>query len=891
MDKTSYFFTFQCGVCHPGGAAAQYDRVGNKYFDRSTGLFGYGSGVAALPAEAKLDGDYGFIAPKPMPDGTAPGTPMLANGWKKNGVLEPDCFLCHLSGYQWKNRSATIAGGSGITTNSKGQAVVAFEWAPAVGAGWGVATIAASPPFPPTASDVWIDYELGITSGTLVDVGGKLVIPAAKIGKTPETNCRGCHSTPDTRKSGRTLLDETDVHKKADINCTTCHPAYSKTDSAGNLVLDAKGNRYSEHAFGKGNITIGSVDNFNDGADLRSCAGCHLGTDLPPIGPGQPLAVAPPDPTKAHGAKGIPTFHFDALACQACHIRYLEDDAGSTGLQVPDLIIEMTSNGTQNTSGWQVYFTGGDAASPKAYDPLNPNAADPNLAGQPYRWYPGLRFWNTKVTTMKPLVTAWFGEWLGGAGNSAQIRPITLRLVRKALTGAYPAGSARLASLPLTSGGAPGTVPILYKRDEIKASLLALRDASDTANNVAGADTDIVVNPVMVRAEKVYYLDASGEMQVFESTVGESHDFAVNHNVVPKRADPYVKPGPYGAGGCADCHSPTSAFFNGLQLADPAQYDYGDPATPNAGKPVYKPHWEHIGYSESRAGELTGVEAKLYVNPRGSGRVTSPIGIDCVDGKMGGCTADGAVGSAVVLTAAPGLGMVPSWTGCTVNPSNRNECTVTMPAAKTTWFELVAASVSVSFNYPPAGPKSPSPGFIATVSGTAGNVSSGAPANLNCTTGNYGTCSAQVASGTVVSVTATPGAGSRFVRWEVCAGSCQQLTSPTIDVTSPASGATSITATFESDGSIPPPPPPSLIVVVDGRGTVTDTSGTKLSCRWGDNGDCIEYMASAGDGITLVATPDAGKSFVSWSGCTSVSGTSCTVTVTRNQSVRATFTW
>src|SRR5512139_1657818 len=123
MDKGSFFFTANCGVCHPGGAATQYDRNGRLYYDRATSLFGYGGGVASLPAAAagqpptgaQLDGDYGFVNP-------ANGVPGVAN-WSKTGVLEADCLMCHLNQYatapgtanhnaglSWHKRTATLRG-------------------------------------------------------------------------------------------------------------------------------------------------------------------------------------------------------------------------------------------------------------------------------------------------------------------------------------------------------------------------------------------------------------------------------------------------------------------------------------------------------------------------------------------------------------------------------------------------------------------------------------------------------------------------------------------------------------------------------------------------------------------------------------------------------------
>jgi hypothetical protein len=615
MDKSSFFFTANCGVCHPGGAAMQYDRNGKLYYDRNTSTYGYND-AATLPATAQLDGDYGFINP-------TTGVPTTAN-WAKTGVTEADCLMCHMTrfatapgtanhnaGVSWHKRSALLRGFS-----QAGMAGVAnFDSAPTAGAGWASVTYVAGQS-PPMGSAATINYGLGITAGTLTtDASGNLQIPAAVIGSSQDGNCRLCHSVPDGKKSGRTLLATTDVHVAKGVGCTRCHEA--KNDGA----LDALGmGKANPHQIGKGDITIGSVRNDLDNT-VKDCAACHLG--------GGDLQA--PNPTEKHAA--IPGFHFGFMKCQVCHIRHMDDDGLAAPTQdIPELVIEMSSNGTQNVSVWSAYL---------GTDPLDPSK---DLAGwtppytsaagsRPFRWYPAVRWYKGKLTTVKPLYTAWFGEWLSGTGNDASIRPIPLRLVRKALANNYASGSARLASLVLTPGSKVASgAPILHKKAEIKVFLEAMRDAADTSNPDT-TQNDIVLRPVLVRAEKVYYLNAAGEVEYFESAVGESHDFAVNHNVVVKRdeANPVVNPGPYGAGGCNDCHGPSSPFFYGKQLHEPAQYDYLDEAgtvpNPDAGKPSYVTHHEMMGYTDLRAGELTGSLVPVIFRVVGAGSGDHP-GLD-----------------------------------------------------------------------------------------------------------------------------------------------------------------------------------------------------------------------------------------------------------------------
>ena len=853
MDKTSFFFTANCGVCHPGSAATKFDRGGKLYFDRATGTYGY-NGAATLPASAQLDGDYGFINP-------STGIPGTAN-WAKTGVLESDCLMCHMNsryatgpgtanadnGLSWFKRAGALRGLS-VT------GLANFDVAPTAGAGWATVGYVAGQS-PPMASSLTVNYELGITAGTLVEqLDGTLAIPLTTIGGARDANCRACHSTPDGKKSGRTLLPTTDVHVAGAVGCTRCHT----TPNSG--TLDALGVAMANsHQIGKGDITIGSVRNDLDGT-VNDCAECHLGG-------ADPLA---PNPTQRHAA--IPAQHFTFMKCQVCHIRHLDDDPVSATAEIPDIAYDMASNGTQNASAWNQYL---------GTDPLDPARNLPELTGRPFRWYPGVTYYKGKLTTVKPLWTAWYGEWLAGEGNSAVIRPLTLRLVRKALTGAYAPGSPRLASLPLTPGTKVTTgAPILHRKDEIRAFLLALRDASDTANPDTAAN-DIVVRPVLVRADKVYYLNASDQVEYFESIVAESHNFAVNHNVVTMRdpLNPVVTPGPYGAGGCNDCHGPRSQFFYTKQLSEPAQYDYldarGTIPNPEAGHPEYVSQYELMGYSETRAGLLSGTLAAVSLQVYGTyGSVTVSDGTR-TQTCTSGCTFGATPGSIVTFTAtASGGGTFSGFMGCTAG-ATPGTCAV---VASTPTSGLTNTPVAVRADFlPPPPPAEPTAFNLGVSIRGQGNVSGG---GIDCRS-NAGTCWLMNAPiGTTVTLTATGGVnGYTFGSWSGCGSvSGDQCT---VTVTK----HTLVTATFN-----PPPPPPeptafTLAVSIGGQGNV---SGGGIDCR-SNAGTCWLPNVPTGTTVTLTATGGInGHTFGGWSGCGSVTGNQCTVTVTKNTLVTATY--
>src|SRR5947208_2348133 len=100
-------------------------------------------------------------------------------------------------------------------------------------------------------------------------------------------------------------------------------------------------------------------------------------------------------------------------------------------------------------------------------------------------------------------------------------------------------------------------------------------------------------------------------------------------------------------------------------------------------------------------------------------------------------------------------------------------------------------------------------------------------------------------------------------------------------------GATTITATDGSGGSasttLTVTDRVTLSVVRTGIGTGS-VSGPGISCGT----DCSEPY-DRGTSVTLTASPASGATFTGWSGCDTVSGTTCTVTMNAARVVTATF--
>jgi hypothetical protein len=137
--------------------------------------------------------------------------------------------------------------------------------------------------------------------------------------------------------------------------------------------------------------------------------------------------------------------------------------------------------------------------------------------------------------------------------------------------------------------------------------------------------------------------------------------------------------------------------------------------------------------------------------------------------------------------------------------------------------------------------------------------------------------SAEFSANAVVTLTATPDEGHRFVSWQGCTGVANTCV-VTMNV------ARSITATFEAVED-PGPTPPIVNVVVTGNGTVvSDPAGI-------DTPESATFEFTDGASVTLTATPGVGAEFIGWGGACAAAGTdpTCTLTVDGTKNVEANF--
>ncbi len=243
----------------------------------------------------------------------------------------------------------------------------------------------------------------------------------------------------------------------------------------------------------------------------------------------------------------------------------------------------------------------------------------------------------------------------------------------------------------------------------------------------------------------------------------------------------------------------------------------------------------------------------------GNGTVTSnPTGIDCTSTTASsGCQASFITGTQVTLIATSGPdSQFAGWSGAC---SGTGDCTVTMNQSRN------VGAVFVQIADP----------FTVMLSGTGTGKVTSNPSGISCSNDGFSSdqaCSTEFIRTTPVTLTATPGPDSEFVRWT---GGC---VGTALTCTTTAQGAKNVTAEFRLGRR-------GLTVSRSGNGTgvITSSSGG-IDC-----GTSCSAEYDLGTTITLTATAQLGSEFAGWTGACSGDTPSCEVKIDEAKSVTAQF--
>ncbi len=347
-----------CTTCHTGGGYGEYDRDGIRYDQKNV-------------ADIKLyDGDY--YEPHVM-NGESH---LMLWDWKKSGVVEADCMVCHVDIPSMKvpensgleavlsptgTRTQFISQGffrqaaSGLLemmVNSDGKNLMTVERAMQPNPGMhGQPGVGESMQFVLDANGMpkfnW--------HTDAFDANGRAVIPMLRF--PANENCMQCHLTSNSRRGfygfgesaeatitsvGEDAADgvleddyQDDVHKgkvfiddngqsRAIENCNSCHSKQYFKSNLASIDLDAN------HDFMKGNSDMDVRNDLDFAPNAKSCELCHMNTKSPIIPSGhKTLLEAHRELWKGNGDMAgyskesltqITQTHFDVVSCQACHI-------------------------------------------------------------------------------------------------------------------------------------------------------------------------------------------------------------------------------------------------------------------------------------------------------------------------------------------------------------------------------------------------------------------------------------------------------------------------------------------------------------------------------------------------------------------------------------------
>ncbi len=505
-----------CGECHVGGGAMEYV----PYSDMDARVSLRDIDTADVNGAGPIDTEvttFNYLIDIYDLDGDGDQGEVLAVDWDDTGVMEKDCFLCHLEGYNYEARvemlrefridaSRTVAAGLGEKDDT-------LSWGDA---GYGT-----------TVSY----YSAGDDAPIVVDeITGQLKLAPAFAerikGTPPSENCASCHfgngfgvgeegeHQVDWKKRGDHWFgDKTwDVHvfladaSDPDVaGCMLCHrrtpgSPVGTSGAAGGSAADKGHLGLCDPA--KGDAPFSSMWNAKDSAGMYTCEGCH-----DPSSPlYNPLA---PDPTAAHMARGLTELicqdgtdgiadasHIDIIDCSACHVRKLKHFSGGA-------MVDATGSDPEG----RLADHENDYVQRDVYDNLT------------LSWYKGKLIKTSSLLTMFWRDKNDINFDANGDGRGGGMDALLMTHVNNIND------ANGWSSITHDLGGTVTQADISDRQSAIAAAIKSELGSSST-----------------------------GLERIRLSFMGVL--FKVNHNVSPKYEA-------WGANGCADCHSPGAGFYNG----------------------------------------------------------------------------------------------------------------------------------------------------------------------------------------------------------------------------------------------------------------------------------------------------------------------------------------
>jgi hypothetical protein len=496
-----------CGSCHPGGGPMEYGRNIQGKADLSKTLI-----LGESATQNQSDGDY-----------SSRFTINKKSHFRESGVVEADCLICHLPGYRMTERNEQL-----YRRN--------YRWAATAGAGLGAvkgavfaySNPAAGPGHAEFSAGTWNLSKRPVTSyawsnRNIFTADGRM--KGTLIKKTVSSqNCLQCHAESEAKNTGTAHTAANDVHIRAGMTCTDCHPLAGKT----------KVQRLA-HQIAKGTSHTGSVRDDLDGFGMKTCISCHSGSPYQIIRSGVTKQARNPLHVHAKLLTGA-TFHTYLISCTSCH---------STAQPLRAMTILDMSTGQEYG-----YTADNFAAVAWTEDYLKPEQKP---------WLP----WQSREKqyfAAVPKHMQWFGERMA----NGEIRPIPLHYVAKT---ARSVANLSLIEVSLT--------------DNKKEKRQTVVSDPDIIQMISGLTNDGFKN-VLYISDQVYELKNSKIIST--PLLRNTLYYGVEHGVVDlARKSTYGWKGR--SEGCVQCHDDSAPFFTKRDIKNIRDFlrkDYPVLKEPNA---------------------------------------------------------------------------------------------------------------------------------------------------------------------------------------------------------------------------------------------------------------------------------------------------------------------
>jgi len=319
-----------CGECHVGGGGMEYVPAP----DLATRTPLRDIATADVNGHGSITGytAFNYFIDTYDVDGDGDLNEVQPADFTQLGVLEMDCFLCHLKGYDYDGRRDMLRAAK-------------FDASRAVGAG--VAT-QNNVPFGTAGYGTEVNYnDLVVNNSGNLEFGSSIITNLKST--PPSDNCAFCHFNHggvDWKKRGDNWKNDSTYDVHTVLGCMGCHEG--KAGSVIGIDGDPTSTAIGQCDPGKGDVPYSSLWNASDNT-VKTCEDCHLKAGWDDNLGEYSSDYGAPNPIAAHqrygftakivqksGDGNVNASHLDILGCTVCHVRKVSTETWNTGGAVVD---------------------------------------------------------------------------------------------------------------------------------------------------------------------------------------------------------------------------------------------------------------------------------------------------------------------------------------------------------------------------------------------------------------------------------------------------------------------------------------------------------------------------------------------------------------------------